>query len=132
MTQRRVSVYDNLEGISVEWVGVKCLIKVERTGTRLGKPYHQVAYYISSLSATAAEIAVGIRQHWGIENGLHWVKDVVLQEDNSQIKDGVAAANLSVTRSIAMNILRQNGYGSLTVARRLIGNDLQQIFLLLQ
>jgi hypothetical protein len=75
---RTVEVFNNLIGISPEWVGLKSLIKVERIGTRGGKTYHQVAYYISSLVASAAHFAKGIRGHWGIENSLHWVKDVIL------------------------------------------------------
>ncbi|NES25826.1 MAG: ISAs1 family transposase [Symploca sp. SIO3E6] len=80
-----VSVFDDLRGISGEWVGLACLVKVERIGTRAGKPYQQLAYYISSKCLDAAQFAQGIRGHWGIENRLHWVKDVVLDEDSSRI-----------------------------------------------
>ncbi|MBD2604040.1 hypothetical protein H6G81_05730 [Scytonema hofmannii FACHB-248] len=51
VTTRTVEVFNDLNGISREWVGLKSLLKVERTGTRAGKAYHQVAYYISSKSA---------------------------------------------------------------------------------
>ncbi|MBC6435114.1 hypothetical protein FM036_35060 [Nostoc sp. HG1] len=63
---------------------------------------------------------------------MHWVKDVVLQEDGSRIYDRLATTNLSVTRAMAMNILRQQGYRSLMAARRLLGNHLQKIILFLQ
>jgi hypothetical protein len=52
VTTRTVQVFHDLTGISHEWIGLKSLIKVERTGTRGSKPYHQVAYYISSLVGT--------------------------------------------------------------------------------
>ncbi len=131
VTTRTVSVFDDLTDISSEWVGLARLVKVERTGTRAGKPYEQIAYYISSLSLHAAQFAQGIRGHWGIENRLHWVKDVVLQEDSSRIRLGNAPANLSLIRSLAIAIFRYNGYSSITTAVRMIGHNLEQIFLLI-
>lgn len=129
-THRAISVFEDLSGISSEWIGLQRLIKVERLGTRAGLPYHQVAYYISSLTLTAREFAQGIRSHWGIENRLHWVKDVVLQEDGSRIRQAYAPANLSIIRSIVINLFRRNGYASLTSAMRLMAHDLDAIFLL--
>jgi predicted transposase YbfD/YdcC len=131
VTTRTVSVFDDLTDISSAWVGLARLVKVERTGTRAGKPYEQIAYYISSLSLHAAQFAQGIRGHWGIENRLHWVKDVVLQEDSSRIRLGNAPANLSLIRSLAIAIFRYNGYSSITTAVRMIGHNLEQIFLLI-
>ncbi|MFN6483435.1 MULTISPECIES: ISAs1 family transposase [unclassified Nostoc] len=75
-------------------------------GSRGGKPYHDIACYISSLICTAQEFAQGIRGHWGIENRLHWVKDVVLNEDRSTIHLGNAPANLSVLRAMPSAKLR--------------------------
>lgn len=71
VTTRTVQVFNHLTCIHHQWVGLKSLIKVERTGTRAGKPYHQVAYYISSLECSAVDFAHGIRGHWAIENRLH-------------------------------------------------------------
>jgi len=131
LTTRTVSVFDDLSGINSEWVGLKRLVKVERIGTRAGKPYKQVAYYISSLRLHAAQFAQGIRAHWGIENRLHWVKDVVLEEDSSRIRLGNAPANLSIIRSLVIAVLRYNGYSSITTAVRMIGHNLERIFLML-
>lgn len=72
LTTRTVEVFDELTGINPQWNGIKSLIRVERMGTRAGKPYHEVVCYISSLILTAREFACGIRGHWGIENRLHW------------------------------------------------------------
>lgn len=127
-THRQVSVFEDLSGISPQWLGLKRLIKVERTGTRSDLPYHQVAYYISSLTFTAQEFAQGIRSHWGIENRLHWVKDVVFCEDSCRISQPLPAANLSIIRTIAINLLRRHGYTSLTSAIRLIAHNLDAIF----
>ncbi len=131
VTTRRVSVFDDLTGISSEWLGLARLVKVERLGTRSGKPYHQIAYYISSLNMNATQFAQGIRGHWGIENRLHWVKDVVLEEDSSRMRLGNAPANLSIIRSLAIAILRSNGYSSITTAIRMIAHNLEQMFRLI-
>ena len=131
LTTRTVSVFENLHGISSEWIGLKRLIKVERIGTRAAKPYHQVAYYISSLSLSAAQFAQGIRGHWAIENRLHWVKDVVFKEDSSRMRQGNAPANFSIIRSLAIALLRHNGYSSITTAVRMIAHNLEQIFQLI-
>lgn len=66
VTTRTVEVFHDLTGISQQWIGLKSLIKVERIGTRAGKPYHQIAYLISSLVRSASDFADGIRGHWGV------------------------------------------------------------------
>ena len=66
VTQRTVSVFHDLFGISPEWQGIKSLIKVERVGIRAGKKYHEIVCYISSLVRSAAEFAAGIRGHCSI------------------------------------------------------------------
>lgn len=132
VTTRTVEVFHDLTGISQEWAGLKSLIKVERIGTRAGKAYHQVAFYISSLVNSAADFAKGIRGHWGIENRLHWVKDVIFDEDHSSIRMGNAPANLSVMRTIALNLLRRYGYSSITSAQRFTSNDIDKLFSLVE
>lgn len=131
-TTRTVEVFHNLKGIDPQWRGIKSLIKVERKGTRQGKKYQEIACYISSLVQTAQEFARGIRGHWAIENRLHWVKDVVLQEDNSRINKGNAPANLSIIRAIALNLLRRNGYNSITSSQRFLAHDLDKLLHLVE
>ncbi len=107
-------------------------LKVERVGTRKGKKYHEIICYISSLMRTAQEFALGIRGHWGLENRLHWVKDVVFKEDASRIHKGNAPANLSIVRAIAINIFRQNGYDSVTTHQRFLSHDIDKLLLLVE
>lgn len=83
LTTRTVEVFDDLNGIHLCWAGIKSLIRVERTGTRGGQPYHEVVCYISSLIHPAREFACGIRGHWSIENRLHWIKDVVALQSSA-------------------------------------------------
>lgn len=132
LTTRTVEVFDDLNGIDSQWVGIKSLIRVERVGTRGDKPYHEMVCYISSQIRTAREFAAGIREHWGIENRLHWVKDVVLKEDDSKIRMGNAPANLSIVRAIAINLLRRAGYASITTAQRFLSHDLDKLLVLVE
>lgn len=74
-----------------------------------------------------------MRSHWGIENRLHWVKDVVFQEeDDSHIRLGNAPANLSILRAIALNLLRRNGYASSTTAQRFLYHDIDKLLILVE
>ena len=55
----------------------------------------------------AAELAGYIRNHWGIENGLHWVLDVSFREDESRARAGHAGANLGMIRRVALSLLKR-------------------------
>lgn len=127
-----MEVFHDLNGIDPQWTGIKSLIRVERAGTRGGKQSHEIVCYISSLIRTAKEFTCGIRGHWGIENRLHWVKDVVLNEDDSTIRMGNAPGNLSIIRAIALNVLRRNCYSLITKAQRFLSNDIDKILCLVE
>lgn len=132
ITCRIVNVFTDLNGIDLNWVGLQSLIQVERIGIRQGKPYQQTNYYISSLVTSALKFAQGIRQHWGIENRLHWVKDVLFGEDDAPFKDYNAATNWSFIRTFAINVARMSGYDSLTKAERFLSHDIDKLFSLLE
>lgn len=132
ITCRIVKVFTELKNINFDWVGVQSLIQVERIGIRSGNKYLQTNYYISSLVSKATTLANGIRQHWGIENRLHWVKDVVFGEDNAPLSNYNVATNWSIIRNIAINVARKGGYDSLTKAERFVAHDIDKLFLLLE
>ena len=114
---REAYLYDNISGIDKDWIDVNRIVKVIRSGIRNGKPYEEEHYYISSLlTLKAEEVANIIRGHWSIENGLHYVKDVNMNEDKSRIKGESAAENLSVIKNIAINIYRHNDLKSIKYA----------------
>lgn len=131
-TQRIVEVFDCLAGITQDWLGLRRLIRVQRQGTRDGKPYTQCSYYITSLATTARQFAQGIRGHWGIENRLHWVKDVVLREDDCPLKCAHAPQNWGLIRTWVVNLFRLHGESSITQAQRRVAHDLDALFLLIQ
>ena len=64
-------------------------------------------YYITSLPSNAGRILHVVRKHWSIENKLHWVLDVALNEDHCRVRKDQAPENLAVLRHIALNLLKQ-------------------------
>jgi predicted transposase YbfD/YdcC len=64
-------------------------------------------YFLTSLPAQAVRFAQAVRQHWGIENALHWVLDVSFQEDACRIRKEKGAQTFAVLRHIAVNLLRR-------------------------
>ena len=76
--------------------------KTARKGTTL------IRYFISSKVLTADDVLQATRQHWRVENQLHWVLDVAFSEDQSRTRQGYAAENLATARQIALNLLKQD------------------------
>jgi predicted transposase YbfD/YdcC len=91
-----------------EWDGLKSVGVVEARRTIGGRESVERRYYLSSLSNDAARFARAVRGHWGVENSLHWVLDVVFGEDQSRARSGYAAENLAATRRLAINLLRRD------------------------
>ena len=77
----------------------------------------QDSYFISSLACDARRILEAKRSHWTIENGLHWLLDVVFNEDRHQLK-GNGAANMAAVRHMALNLLKQEKTGKCGIKRR--------------
>jgi len=63
-------------------------------------------FYITSAALTADHLAPAIRDHWSIENSLHWVMDMVFRDDESRVRNGNAPANLAAIRHMAQNLIR--------------------------
>ena len=125
---RKTYIYKEFTGISPEWTGVQRLIRVERTVTTKDKTSHETAYYISNVCSNKASFfGFHIRNHWGIENRLHWVKDVCMNEDKSKTIGGMAAENISIIRNIVINVFRTNGHNSIKYATELCNNNLKKI-----
>lgn len=79
-----------------------------------GKPERRC--FITSLAADAKAFRKLVRRHWGIENRLHWVLDVVFLEDQCRARTGHAPENCSTLRKIALMLLRRNAVGRMGVA----------------
>jgi predicted transposase YbfD/YdcC len=91
-----------------EWKNITSIIKFNYLRIeKNGKMTFEEFYYISSLSNDATKFAHDIRQHWKIENQLHWVLDVQFNEDDSRIRKDNSPENLAIVRHIALNLLNQ-------------------------
>jgi predicted transposase YbfD/YdcC len=92
------------------WVGLASLILVIRqcVDHATGKSSDEVRYFISSLPAKVKRLAGAVRQHWGIENGLHWVLDVAFNEDRMRQRDRNGIENLALLNRLAVSVLRQD------------------------
>lgn len=130
--RRRVQVYHPAPSLKAQWSGLASLIVVERCGTRANQPFYERQYYISSLLTCAQGFARLVQGHWGIENRLHWVKDVSLHEDQAPYTDQGAAANWSIVRTFFITLARRLGFTSIATAKRRLANQFEQIFLSLQ
>lgn len=90
---------------SSQWAGFQTVIAVERIRHLRTKTTHEIQFYLSSLSSNSSQIPRAIRQHWGIENSLHWVLDVTFNEDACRVRSLHAPHNLALVRRFALNIL---------------------------
>ena len=88
------------------WIGLHSVSMIINTRSIGDKETKQVRYYISSLPSNAEKILRAVRKHWSIENKLHWVLDVALNEDHSRVRKDQAPENLAVLRHIALNLLK--------------------------
>jgi predicted transposase YbfD/YdcC len=88
------------------WIGLHSITMIINTRIIGDQETKQVRYYISSLPSNAEKILRAVRKHWSIENELHWVLDVALNEDHSRVRKDQAPENLAVLRHIALNLLK--------------------------
>lgn len=132
IVSRRTLVFDCLGEFAQQWAGLQRCIVVERQGMRDAQAFSERQFYISSVATTAEQFHRIIRGHWTIENQLHWVKDVVLDEDHAPQRGKFAAANWSVVRNFFITIARLLGFTSIATAKRQLANQLHKIFPLLQ
>jgi predicted transposase YbfD/YdcC len=116
--ERYVTVIPNPEGLPAEWADVGAVVMVGRERVVDGKNASSAHFYLTSLRASAVELAGYIRGHWCVENGLHWCLDVSFREDANRTRDTSAGANLGVIRRVAASLLKQDtGKGSIKAKR---------------
>ena len=73
---------------------------------REGKIHNETRYFVSSARLDAKALALAVRSHWGVENRLHWVLDVVFHDDLSRLRTGAGPHNMAIIRHMAVNLLR--------------------------
>ena len=91
----------------LRWKDLRSIVKVTAE-RRIGeKRETQTRYYITNLAGNAKQLLGAVRDHWSIENSLHWVLDIAFNEDQSRVRKGNGAPNLAILRQIALNLLSQ-------------------------
>lgn len=130
--KRTIKTYKVNEYIKENWPKAKTIIYVKRERTIKNRKAISYSYYLSNISVKAKEFAIGIRHHWGIENRLHYVKDVTLKEDESKIRSGNAPAILSLIRNLVINIARTNGENRIKKYMRQCAGNVELIASLLE
>ncbi len=132
--KRRVSICPPLDSIR-PWPGLTTLIRVESERQLLRHQFIEVTtetrYYISSLSTTAQEFAERIRGYWGVENKVHYVRDVTQGEDGARIRTTPLPQIFAVARNFTLNLYRDQMFENMAQAQRLCSfglNTLKQLF----
>jgi predicted transposase YbfD/YdcC len=98
---------EEIDGLELEkWPGLRSVTIVESNRELNDRSAIEYRYYISSLAADAERIGKAIRCHWGIENSLHWVLDVVFNEDKARNRKDHSAANMAIIRHMALNLVK--------------------------
>ena len=125
--RRRVFVCEDMQHLEAlkDWPNLAKVLAVETIssvknphGGGSAKVTCDIRYFLTSARASSLVIAAAIRNHWAIENSLHWVLDVGFREDDSRIRDRNAAANLSVLRKIAINLVKADTTKKGSIKRR--------------
>ena len=101
-------IFDEFVSLSFDWKGMKTLgivVSARMEGDTFNVDDISIRYYISSAELTAEKLVEATREHWFIENKLHWKLDVAMNEDDCRIRRGNAPEMLTVYRHIAVNLL---------------------------
>lgn len=92
-----------------QWPGLKAIGKVVRVRQTREKTTNETAYYLLSADLSAERFNQVVRQHWEVENRLHWRLDVVMNEDQDRTRLGHGPHNLAVLRHMALNAIQKEG-----------------------
>lgn len=97
-----------IASLSNAWKGLKSLVVIESERTvGYAETTLDRHWYISSRKGSAEFFLAARREHWSVENGLHWVLDVAFREDECRAREGDGAESLSVPRRMALNLLKR-------------------------
>lgn len=129
---RTLTASSDLAG-SAAWPGLAQVFRLERQRIQIkrGTRQHEVVYGLTSLpqsEASAARLLALQRAYWGIENGLHYRRDVTFREDATRLTQGHAGRVMAALNNLAIGLLRLAGHTNLAAARRLCDADLLTAF----
>lgn len=103
-----------------DWTDIHTIIRYRCTREIDGVKSISVRHYISSFDTSAEGFLDIIRGHWSVENGLHWMLDVVFREDDARARKDNSPLNFNVLRKIALAVLRKTAIKASSVRRKMM------------
>jgi predicted transposase YbfD/YdcC len=106
---RRYTAFHHIEWLKErhDWPGLEGVVMVESQREINGKSTQETRFYITSLTLEADLVGPMIRDHWAIENSLHWVMDMVFRDDECRVRTENAPANFTTLKHMANNLIRK-------------------------
>jgi predicted transposase YbfD/YdcC len=108
------------------WPHIHQVAQLVRTVTSKKGTTVEIVYLITNLSALQASperLLAIVRGHWSIENGSHYVRDVIFGEDRSRLRSGDAPQVLATLRNLAITLIHRTGTTQITATRRTFSHD---------
>ena len=106
---RAVTVFHDIGWLRTrrKWPGLQTIVVVDATREMHGKTERETRYFVSSLDLPAGRMGPLVRDHWAVENSLHWVMDMVFRDDECRLRTDHAPANFTTIKHIALNLARR-------------------------
>jgi predicted transposase YbfD/YdcC len=122
LEERTIAATSELKGF-LDWPGAEQVYKLDRRFVylKVNRVRQETSYGITSLSTEKADpsrLLELIRAYWGIENGLHYRRDVTFQEDRCRLRIGHAAHMMAALNNLAVGLIARSGYAEAPEARR--------------
>ncbi len=124
--KRRVCIC-KAKGNYPDWPGLNTIIRVDCQRETKYKIEYSTRYYISNLTDSAIEFAKRIRGYWGVENKVHYVRDVTQGEDKSRMRTTPLPQFMAIARNLAINLYRNAGFTNMAQAVRKCQYNLEHI-----
>jgi predicted transposase YbfD/YdcC len=123
---RDITVINDIEWLQKchQWPALKSVVMVESAREIANKIERETRFYITSLALGASLIGSLIRDHWAVENSLHWVLDMVFRDDECRLRTDHAPANFTTFKHMALNLIRRApGKDSVRLKRKVASWD---------
>jgi hypothetical protein len=115
------------DAIRQRWAGASWIIELVSSGLRGHKPFRQVHYFLTSLRTSPKALLRLVRQRWAIEKQWHWPRDTQLGEDSHRYSQRNGVQVLALLRTIALNLLRYNGFRSIRAGLMAAAHDIHRM-----
>ncbi len=126
LEKRRVSICQ-AQGNYPDWPQLNTIIRVEYERQTKDELEQGIRYYISDLTDSARDFGQRIRGYWGVENKVHYVRDVTQGEDKSRIRTKPLPQIMAIARNLALNLYRDAGFDNMAQAQRKCKYGLERI-----